>query len=849
MPAKPSELQAAVLQWQGRTRVIGDSAAAGMQSSYTVILDQLEPRLQALSSRIQERQASGEPFSPSWLFQQDRYREMIRQAEILQGQYAAFAQQNLTNQQMAAVQAAYLAGVQQMSLLGVTGGDPGSAYGFAGMNDAAITNLVGAMQAETPLGKLFSGLADEGVDELKQSLVSSLGLGLGIGPIVAGMRQALALPGYRAARIARTEILRATNEGLRDAFIKSGVVKKWRWSAALSARTCAACLQQHGKVFPLTTPMQRHVQCRCSMSPYLGDGTDAPWVDGDTWLRSQDDAVQDAILTRQGGAAFRAGAVNLPDFSYLRTNGTWGDSHQVRSWSSIAKSKGLPTNFTGAGAPGGTQGVAGAKVAKPALAVPAKPVYDSGNVSQSAYAGAIDNMQRLRQIMTDNVAAKGDLSLSPADRAAAAKAYSAASRQLNADMKKLSAASGIPAPTISAQVWGSNAAAIATKTSALPKPAPKPKRTPAEEDFDAVFPKGRKSIEPDDDDAEDAMVRLFGSKRDVAYDVESELTVGLGVDPRLAARLTRKGGFDDLEIPNTTVNPSKISLVPTQNFLVKSIVDKYAKAGAPGGTPWLVKIGNDYFIADGHHRLAAARLTGSTSLQVKVAEFDKTGKLITPHKDPTPIPAPKPAPARVPQLTPQQLWRPKMTAAEADTWASGSVSTRTWLHGTGSATAATSIAKTGFDLTRVANGRAYGNGVYMTNAGKTTASFSSGGESPTTLELRVAIRKPINADELFNSSAYDDAFAEAQDWWTAQSADLYAPGVTDAQRIARRAELNKDPRSDANAYGIDKALEAAGGDAILVQISAEEQWLIVPDRELVTVTGSGPVSDYQGKLT
>lgn len=356
MPAKPSELQAAVLQWQTRSRMMGDSAAAGMQESYKVILAQLEPRLQALQARIQAKQDAGEEFSKAWLFQEQRYLRMIQETRTLVGQYAAFAQQNMTNQQKAAVMAAYQAGVQQMALVGVGGSDPAAAAGFAGINEAAATNLVGAMQAETPLGQIFSSLADEGVDALKSALVTSFGLGLGIDQIVRNMRTALAIPGYRAERIARTEILRATNEGLRDAFIKSGVVKKWRWSAALSDRTCPACLQQHGKIFPLTTPMQRHIQCRCSMSPYLDDGTDAAWEDGEAWFSVQPPAAQDLILTKQGGAAFRAGKVKLSDFSYLRTNSKWGDSFQKRSWVSVAIRKGLPVDYIASVAPAAAQG-------------------------------------------------------------------------------------------------------------------------------------------------------------------------------------------------------------------------------------------------------------------------------------------------------------------------------------------------------------------------------------------------------------------------------------------------------------------------------------------------------------
>jgi hypothetical protein len=110
------------------------------------------------------------------------------------------------------------------------------------------------------------------------------------------------------------------------AFEESGVVKGWRWSASLSPRTCVACLSRHGKVYPLSKAMDRHVNCRCSASPYIGDGSDVEWESGSDWIKRQPAALQDTVLGREGGSLFRSGNLLLDDFERMTTSRAWGSS-------------------------------------------------------------------------------------------------------------------------------------------------------------------------------------------------------------------------------------------------------------------------------------------------------------------------------------------------------------------------------------------------------------------------------------------------------------------------------------------------------------------------------------------
>ena len=79
----------------------------------------------------------------------------------------------------------------------------------------------------------------------------------------------------RPEMIARTEVVRLSNEGLKDLF-KQNKIEKISWLAAVSDRTCEYCMALNGQVIninesfnggelgQLKTP-PAHVGCRCSL--------------------------------------------------------------------------------------------------------------------------------------------------------------------------------------------------------------------------------------------------------------------------------------------------------------------------------------------------------------------------------------------------------------------------------------------------------------------------------------------------------------------------------------------------------------------------------------------------------
>jgi SPP1 gp7 family putative phage head morphogenesis protein len=75
----------------------------------------------------------------------------------------------------------------------------------------------------------------------------------------------------RATLIARTETLRAHNEG-RKVFYREVGVKKVKWITAHDERTCPECAPLDGRVFKIDDAPgpPRHPGCRCATTAYIG---------------------------------------------------------------------------------------------------------------------------------------------------------------------------------------------------------------------------------------------------------------------------------------------------------------------------------------------------------------------------------------------------------------------------------------------------------------------------------------------------------------------------------------------------------------------------------------------------
>jgi SPP1 gp7 family putative phage head morphogenesis protein len=74
----------------------------------------------------------------------------------------------------------------------------------------------------------------------------------------------------RATMMARTEIMRGVNAGVKDRYQQAGV-EKVEWLAALDNVTCPECEDLNGEVFPIddTPDCPAHPNCRCTLIPKI----------------------------------------------------------------------------------------------------------------------------------------------------------------------------------------------------------------------------------------------------------------------------------------------------------------------------------------------------------------------------------------------------------------------------------------------------------------------------------------------------------------------------------------------------------------------------------------------------
>jgi SPP1 gp7 family putative phage head morphogenesis protein len=120
------------------------------------------------------------------------------------------------------------------------------------------------------LKKYFTNLDKQERDELQRILMEGLKKNMSIKDI-ARMLNKLLQDKSRSSIVARTEVIRITNEGnIRKA--EKGGAKKFIWiSAPEDGRLCKKCQKLNGKIFNLKDikNYERHPNCRCTTSEYV----------------------------------------------------------------------------------------------------------------------------------------------------------------------------------------------------------------------------------------------------------------------------------------------------------------------------------------------------------------------------------------------------------------------------------------------------------------------------------------------------------------------------------------------------------------------------------------------------
>ncbi len=328
-----------------RAEVLGNErgAANEMIAAYGEAYREIASALQPLTQRIEAARAAGQMVDRGWLLREERYRTLLQTVDAEMGHFAQFADAHLVAQQRAAIQAAQTHAVQ-LAMTGLPSADAAAlAVTWNRLPSEAFSHLVGALQNGSPLSSLLNGLAPASSEAVKRVLTS--GMAAGWNPRRIGQEMSRSMGGNltRCLTISRTETMRAYRTASIQAYgANADVVKGWVWMAALSPRTCAACLGMHGTEHPLTeTFFGTHPNCRCTPAPITRSWAELGFSDparetalsletGEAWLQQQSAVVQAGVLgSPRAAEVFSRGEVHLSDFVHERHSAEWGVSRRA----------------------------------------------------------------------------------------------------------------------------------------------------------------------------------------------------------------------------------------------------------------------------------------------------------------------------------------------------------------------------------------------------------------------------------------------------------------------------------------------------------------------------------------
>ena len=326
------------------------AASTQMVRYYGQIWKRIRTRVDDLIRRHQEAVATGRVVTSDWLFQMNRLRALQEQVEIELLDFARYAEASILVEQREAIRLAqeHTATLLQISL-------PKKVVErttFQRLPTAELETLVGFLQDGSPLYDLLLEYGTEGARATAQALTAGLAMGLSPRETARSVKKAFGGNLTRALVVARTETLRAYRETSRRSFQANGdLIEGWIWYCGLDARTCAACWAMHGTHHPVTEILDDHPNGRCAMIPItrpleeIGDslGVDFTGIKdrklkvepGTDLFRKLPKNQQRAILGTAKYAAYKAGALDLPQLVGRTYNRRWGSHRYERSLRSI----------------------------------------------------------------------------------------------------------------------------------------------------------------------------------------------------------------------------------------------------------------------------------------------------------------------------------------------------------------------------------------------------------------------------------------------------------------------------------------------------------------------------------
>lgn len=243
------------------------AAASRMVRVYGEAWKRIKAELERLHTEYEGGKARGEKPGEDWIYRYNRARAFRDQVERELLLFAQYAEQSVREQMQEAIRSAE-EHAERLTRTALGKPPAGLVVDWNRVPVAAVAEIIGLTQPDSPLHKLFLEISANGVQAAEDALVQGLLMGKNPRETAPLLLKALGATLSRALRIARTETLRAYREATRQNYqANSDVVKGWVWHSALDERTCVMCWVMHGTEHKLTERLDDHPNGRCAMVP------------------------------------------------------------------------------------------------------------------------------------------------------------------------------------------------------------------------------------------------------------------------------------------------------------------------------------------------------------------------------------------------------------------------------------------------------------------------------------------------------------------------------------------------------------------------------------------------------
>ena len=229
----------------------------------------------------------------------------------------------------------------RMFLAAALSGNPDAriAAVFHKLPTEAITQLLGFLDQGGPLVARINELAPYTTKLVSDKLVEAVARGYNPRKTAAIIQNAYGNGLTDALRMTRTVQLYSYRESSRASYAANGdVLSGWQWYAQLDGLTCMSCVANHGKIFPMSEPLNDHYNGRCAMLPVTNQfGAYVPENAGEEWFNGLSEAEQRNQMGKGKHEAWKDGKFGFEQLVSERDDAVYGPMKTAATLKEVVK--------------------------------------------------------------------------------------------------------------------------------------------------------------------------------------------------------------------------------------------------------------------------------------------------------------------------------------------------------------------------------------------------------------------------------------------------------------------------------------------------------------------------------